>query len=69
MSCFFLFQIRVNSILPAIVFIEFGKMAWSDPAKSGPMLARIPLGRFAGNFFRYPKVQFMFTSALMVNLR
>jgi NAD(P)-dependent dehydrogenase (short-subunit alcohol dehydrogenase family) len=22
-------------------------MAWSDPTKSGPMKARIPLGRFA----------------------
>ena len=24
-----------------------GKMAWSDPAKADPMLARIPLRRFA----------------------
>ncbi len=24
-----------------------GEMAWSDPAKRGPMLGRIPLGRFA----------------------
>ena len=23
-----------------------GEMAWSDPAKSGPVLARTPLGRF-----------------------
>ena len=23
-----------------------GEMAWSDPAKSGPVLKRIPLGRF-----------------------
>lgn len=23
------------------------EMAWSDPAKSGPVLARIPLNRFA----------------------
>jgi len=22
-------------------------MAWGDPARSGPMLAKIPLGRFA----------------------
>ncbi|CAG2231144.1 DCXR [Mytilus edulis] len=37
--------IRVNSILPTIVFTGFGKRAWSDSA--GPMLARISLGRFA----------------------
>ena len=24
-----------------------GKVGWSDPAKAGPMLAKIPLGRFA----------------------
>jgi len=24
-----------------------GAMAWGDPAKSGPVLAKIPLGRFA----------------------
>ena len=23
------------------------KVGWSDPAKAGPMLAKIPLGRFA----------------------
>jgi len=39
--------IRVNSVNPTIVLTEMGKRAWSDPAKGGPMLARIPLGRFA----------------------
>ncbi len=39
--------IRVNSINPTVVMTEMGKRAWSDPAKGGPMLARIPLGRFA----------------------
>src|SRR5580692_6255018 len=39
--------IRVNSINPTVVLTEMGKRAWSDPAKGGPMLARIPLGRFA----------------------
>ena len=24
---------------------EMGRMAWSDPAKGGPMLAKIPLNR------------------------
>lgn len=41
------FGIRVNSINPTVVLTEMGKRAWSDPAKGGPMLARIPLGRFA----------------------
>lgn len=40
-------QIRVNSINPTVTLTPMGEMAWGDPAKSGPMLARIPLGRFA----------------------
>lgn len=40
-------QIRVNSINPTVVMTEMGKRAWSDPSKGGPMLARIPLQRFA----------------------
>jgi L-xylulose reductase len=39
--------IRVNSVNPTVVLTEMGKRAWSDPIKGGPMLARIPLGRFA----------------------
>jgi NAD(P)-dependent dehydrogenase (short-subunit alcohol dehydrogenase family) len=38
--------IRVNSINPSVTLTPMGEMAWSDPAKSGPVLARIPLGRF-----------------------
>jgi L-xylulose reductase len=41
------YGIRVNSINPTVVMTDMGKRAWSDPAKGGPMLARIPLGRFA----------------------
>jgi L-xylulose reductase len=41
------FGIRVNSVNPTVVMTEMGKRAWSDPSKGGPMLARIPLGRFA----------------------
>lgn len=40
-------KIRVNSVNPTVVLTEMGKRAWSDPAKGGPMLARIPLRRFA----------------------
>jgi L-xylulose reductase len=41
------YGIRVNSVNPTVVMTQMGKRAWSDPVKSGPMLARIPLGRFA----------------------
>lgn len=40
-------QIRVNAINPTVTLTPMGEMAWGDPAKSGPMLARIPLNRFA----------------------
>lgn len=40
-------QIRVNAVNPTITLTPMGEMAWSDPHKSGPMKARIPLGRFA----------------------
>lgn len=39
-------KIRVNCVNPTVVLTEMGKMAWSDPAKAGPLLQRIPLGRF-----------------------
>jgi len=40
-------QIRVNAVNPTVTLTPMGEMAWGDPAKSGPMLAKIPLGRFA----------------------
>jgi len=40
-------QIRVNSVNPTVTLTPMGEMAWSDPEKSGPMLDRIPLQRFA----------------------
>ena len=39
--------IRVNAVDPVITLTPMAERAWSDPAKSGPMLARIPLQRFA----------------------
>lgn len=41
------YGIRVNAVNPTVTLTAMGRMAWSDPAKSGPMLANIPLGRFA----------------------
>ncbi|XP_063396061.1 D-erythrulose reductase-like [Mytilus trossulus] len=40
--------IRVNSIKPTVTWTDMAKMNWSDPAKSEPMMARIPLGKFIG---------------------
>jgi len=39
--------IRANAVNPTVAMTAMGKLAWSDPAKSGPVLKRIPLGRFA----------------------
>ncbi|OWF39734.1 L-xylulose reductase-like [Mizuhopecten yessoensis] len=39
-------KIRVNAVNPTVVWTEMGKGTWSDPAKSGPLLARIPLNKF-----------------------
>ncbi|KAG7156068.1 L-xylulose reductase-like [Homarus americanus] len=39
--------IRVNAVAPTVVLTALGRIGWSDPAKAGPMLARIPQGRFA----------------------
>jgi L-xylulose reductase len=39
--------IRVNAVNPTVTLTPMGRMAWGNPQKSGPMLAKIPLGRFA----------------------
>jgi L-xylulose reductase len=44
------YQIRVNAVNPTVTLTPMGEMAWGDPKKSGPMLAKIPLGRFAKPF-------------------
>ena len=38
--------IRVNSVNPTVTLTPMAVKAWSDPAKSGPVLARVPMGRF-----------------------
>ncbi len=37
---------RVNTVNPAVTLTPMATKAWSDPAKSAGMLARIPMGRF-----------------------
>jgi NAD(P)-dependent dehydrogenase (short-subunit alcohol dehydrogenase family) len=38
--------IRVNGVHPVITLTPMATKVWSDPIKSDPILARIPLGRF-----------------------
>lgn len=38
--------IRVNAVNPVVTLTPMAAKAWSDPAKSGPMLSRIPMARF-----------------------
>lgn len=39
--------IRVNSVNPTVTLTPMAEQAWSDPAKSAPVLQAIPLRRFA----------------------
>ncbi|MCX2698047.1 MULTISPECIES: SDR family oxidoreductase [Ochrobactrum] len=39
--------IRVNAVAPTITLTELAVEAWSDPAKSTPMMVRHPVNRFA----------------------
>ena len=41
------FNIRVNAVAPTVTLTPMGQQVWGDPEKSEPMLAKIPLGRFA----------------------
>ncbi|MFK4551967.1 L-xylulose reductase [Caballeronia udeis] len=38
--------IRVNTVNPVVTLTPMAEKVWSEPAKSAPMLARIPLQRF-----------------------
>jgi NAD(P)-dependent dehydrogenase (short-subunit alcohol dehydrogenase family) len=39
-------NIQCNSICPTVILTPMGEMVWGDPAKGGPMKAKIPAGRF-----------------------
>ena len=41
------YGVRANSVCPTVVLTEMGQRVWGDEAKAAPMIARIPLGRFA----------------------
>ena len=38
--------ITVNAVAPTVILTPMGELVWGAPEKSGPMLAKIPLGRF-----------------------
>ncbi|KAJ3655504.1 hypothetical protein Zmor_014632 [Zophobas morio] len=40
-------NIRINCVNPTVVMTELGRKIWSDPKMGEPMLAKIPLKRFA----------------------
>lgn len=40
------YNIQSNAIAPTVILTPMADQVWGDPAKSGPMLAKIPLGRF-----------------------
>ncbi|CAH0558881.1 unnamed protein product [Brassicogethes aeneus] len=40
-------NIRINAVNPTVVMTELGRKVWSAPKKSEPMLAKIPMNRFA----------------------
>ncbi|KXJ75404.1 hypothetical protein RP20_CCG011793 [Aedes albopictus] len=39
-------KIRVNSVNSTVILTRMGRENWSDPAKAGPLIAKIPAGRF-----------------------
>ena len=38
-------NVQCNAVLPTVIMTPMGEKVWGDPAKLGPMLAKIPLGR------------------------
>ncbi len=61
-------RIRVNSVNPTVTLTPMATRAWGDPAKSGPMLARIPLGHFAEPMHVADAIAFLLSdAAAMVN--
>ena len=39
-------NIQSNTVCPTVILTPMGEMVWGDPAKGGPMKAKIPAGRF-----------------------
>lgn len=58
--------IRVNCINPIVTMTELAARAWSDPAKSEPVLRRIPIGRFAQAIDIAEVIAFLLSDASMM---
>jgi 2-deoxy-D-gluconate 3-dehydrogenase len=39
-------NIQINSVCPTVILTPMGELVWGKPEKGGPMLAKIPAGRF-----------------------
>ena len=39
-------NIQINTVCPTVILTPMGEEVWGKPEKGGPMLARIPAGRF-----------------------
>ena len=60
--------IRVNCINPIVTMTELAARAWSDPAKSEPVLRRIPISRFAETIDIAEVIAFLLSdAAVMMN--
>ena len=61
-------NIRVNCINPIVTMTELAARAWSDPAKSDPVLRRIPISRFAETIDIAEVIAFLLSdAAVMMN--
>ena len=60
--------IRVNCINPIVTMTELAARAWRDPAKSEPVLRRIPISRFAETIDIAEVIAFLLSdAAVMMN--
>merc|ERR1711924_203742 len=55
--------IRVNAVNPTVVLTKMGRANWSDPAKGGPLLKQIPMGRFVEESEVVKPVMFLLDSS------
>lgn len=61
-------KIRVNAVNPTVVLTAMGRKAWSDPTVANPLLARIPMGKFADECDVVNAVLFLLSDqAAMIN--
>jgi NAD(P)-dependent dehydrogenase (short-subunit alcohol dehydrogenase family) len=57
------FNIQCNTVCPTVTMTPMGTQVWGDPAKLGPMVAKIPAGRVAQPLEVCDVVLFLCTTA------